>query len=629
MIIANNVTLAFGTQTVFDKVSFTLDENQRVGLVGMNGSGKSTLLEVIAGIEALDGGSVSIDKKKKIAYLPQEVVLDSKKTILEETLSAFEKLYTLQQELTDLEKTLQTDHSNEHALERYAEIHQELAVLNVASAKAEAVQMLMGLGFKQEQFDQPVANLSVGWRMRIVLAKLLLQKADFYLFDEPTNHLDIYAKDWFLEFLSEMPFGFLLVCHERHFLDTVCDKILELEYGKGKMYNGNYSDYVVQKEHDLQLLESSYQLQQKEIARKKATIDRFKASASRAKQAQSMVKQLDKIERIQLPPSPKTINFTFPPIVQPGKNVLKVEGVGQTFNQKQIFKNVNFEIERGQKVAVIAPNGVGKSTLFNIIVGKLPLQEGSVTFGYNVTHALFDQDQNAVLDLNKNIIENITTLCPRATMQMVRSFLGAFLFKNDDLGKKVKVLSGGEKNRVGIIRIMLQNANFLFLDEPTNHLDIPSKEILLKALQNYPGTVLFVSHDHSFINCLATRIIELTPEGVHSFDGNYDGYLYYKKYLASQKTSSGQDKVSSDGKQQKPANEATSLYDLKKKSGALEKKIAKFEQDIETISLAFADFDYGSPEFNAAQKQLDEANKNLKATMTEWELIQKQMLSAV
>lgn len=627
MIIANNISLAFGTQKVFDKVAFTLNQRQRIGLVGRNGSGKSTLLEVIAGMQQLDSGAVSIDKQKTVAYLPQEVVLDSKKSILEETLTAFEGLFKLTEELKKLESIIHDDPANEQALERYAEIHEAMRLLNPESAEAEAKKMLMGLGFKTDQFAQSVATLSVGWRMRIVLCKLLLQKADFYLFDEPTNHLDIFAKDWFLEFLEEADFGFMLVCHERYFLDKVCGQILELEMSKGKMYNGNYSTYEIQKEHDLQLLESSYQLQQKEIARKKATIDRFKASASRAKQAQSMVKQLDKIELIQLPPSLKTISFNFPPITQSGKSVLKIENIAQKFNQKEIFKNVSFEVERGQKIAVIAANGVGKSTLFNIIASKLPLQQGTVTFGHNVSHALFDQDQNAVLSMNNNIIENISALCPKATMQTIRMFLGAFLFKNEDVGKKINVLSGGEKNRVGIIRVLLQNANFLFLDEPTNHLDIPSKEILLKALQNYTGTVLFVSHDHSFINSLATRIIELTPEGVHSFDGNYDGYLYYKKYLESQKKSGAQSSTSTaKGAAKEVDNKMPTLYDLNKKNGILEKKIKKLELDVETISYQFGEFDYGSAEFTNAENQLNDTNKMLKSTMAEWELLQKEIL---
>jgi ATP-binding cassette subfamily F protein 3 len=427
MIQANSIQLSFGNRVLFDSISFDINENQKIGLIGANGSGKSTMLEVLVGIQPLDEGSISIPKGKKIAYLAQEVVLASQLGIIDEVMTAFEQINKLKIELELLETQLAQE--IEVDLERYAELHEQLADSEPDAMKAEAKKMLLGLGFKDTDFDRPVSELSEGWRMRIVLAKLLLQKADFYLFDEPTNHLDIFAKDWFLEFLKSAPFGFMLVCHERHFLDAVCKQVYELERGKCTIYQGNYSKYLVQKERNLEILQSQFHLQQKEIKQKEETINRFKASASRAKQAQSMMKQLDKLERIEIPPGPRTINFSFPPIARSGSIVLKVEHVGHAFDGKQLFSNVDFEIERGQKVALVASNGVGKSTLLNLINGKLKLIQGKITFGSGVTYTLFDQDQNRALDQKKSVIDNIEgPLRPQCALCWVHFYSRAKMF---------------------------------------------------------------------------------------------------------------------------------------------------------------------------------------------------------
>lgn len=506
-------------------------------------------------------------------------------------------------------------------LERYATLQEELLAYNLDALRADAKKMLMGLGFSEQQFDQPVDNLSVGWKMRIVLAKLLLQNADFYLFDEPTNHLDLIAKEWFLQFLKESEFGFMLICHERYFLDELCDKILDLERGKATWYSGNYSDCMTQKEHNLKLLEEAYIQQQKEIKRKQETIDRFRASASKATMAKSMEKALEKIERIVLPPSPKNVRFTFPPVVQSGKIVITASNVAQSFGDKTIFQNVSFEVERGKKIAIIAPNGVGKTTLFNIIAGILPVQRGSVTFGYNVTYAIFAQDQNKVLDMKKTVIENIRNLCPSATEQKIRTFLGAFLFSSEDVEKKVGVLSGGEKNRVGMVSVLLRNANLLLLDEPTNHLDIPSKEVLLRALQAFEGTLLFVSHDRDFINDLATDIIELTRNGAHFYHGNYATYLYRKKQESPAPQSQISEKNQS-GSAQSVTDEKTLA---KRQMKQLENQIAKLEQKISALHESFADIEYGTPEFDAADKKVTQLQRELKEAERAWEELHKKL----
>jgi len=619
MIHAHSVSLSFGSRILFNKISFDVRQDQRIGLIGANGSGKSTLLEAIVGLQHIDDGSIVLNKNKKIAYLSQDIVLSSPLSIIDETMTAFQELLEIRQRLAVLEQRMH-DNPTVDELEEYASCHERLAEFNPDSCRADGKKMLLGLGFKDEDLDKPVASLSIGWRMRIVLAKLLLQKADFYLFDEPTNHLDIFAKDWFLEFLQNASFGFMLVCHERYFLDALCKQILELERGKATFYQGNFSSYLVQKEHNLALLESAYNLQQKEIKQKEENIARFKSSASRAKQAQSMMKQLEKIERIEMPPSARTINFNFPPIARSGKVVLKVENLGFSFGDKRLFNNVNFEVERGEKVALVASNGGGKTTLLNIINGKLPIQEGTVQFGSNVTYTLFDQDQNAALDGKKSVLDNIEGNCPPGvTTAAVRSFLGAFLFSGEDVNKKVEVLSGGEKNRVGMVKVLLQQTNLLLLDEPTNHLDIDSKKVLLEALRKYDGTIVFVSHDRAFLNDLATRVVELTPTGVISFTGNYDQFLYYKKQLIPEAESNTVSLKSIDVK----ANDQKNAFELQKKLRSLEKRIDYFEEKIRDKELAFANLTFGTDAFRKAESDLKSLQKQRDQCMLEWESIQK------
>jgi ATP-binding cassette subfamily F protein 3 len=621
MINGYNVCLEMIDQVIFDDISFVFDHDQRIALVGRNGSGKSTLLKVIAGQQQLDKGSVAIQKGKTIAYLSQEVVLQSDKSIVEETYTAFAHVAQLLEEQKAIEAQLDNADDLDELLERYAIVCEKLLHVDQEAMRAEAKKVLMGLGFKPEHLDQPVATLSVGWKMRIVLAKLLLQKADFYLFDEPTNHLDIVAKEWFLQFLKRAPFGFVLVCHDRYFLNQLCDVIFELERGKGKLYVGDYNDYEKQKAHDEALLEMQYKNQQKDIKQKQEFIDRFKAKASKATVAQSMVKKLEKIERIELPPAQPDINFNFPPIQQAGSVVLVIENVAHAFGEKQIFQHVSCEVQRGKKIALVAANGVGKTTLFNLIAHKLPLQTGTITLGYNVQYAVFDQDQTASLAIDKTILENITASCPKATEQKIRAFAGSFLFTKDTINKKVGVLSGGEKNRVGMIKVLLQNANMLLLDEPTNHLDIQSKDILLTALKAYQGTILFVSHDQDFVNKLATDIVELSVDGAKEYQGNYELYLYQKQQEAQKAElaeTSHNKKISKDKKEPELviSKKATMSQSEVK---ALERKVQKLEHEISRTEHSFADLVFGTAQFTNAQKKLTDLKKELEVALAEWE----------
>lgn len=618
MIQLHDLCLAFGSQHIFNHLSMNINPDQRLGLVGRNGAGKSTLLKAIDNVQHLDSGTVTITGDLNVAYMPQEVVLASNKTILEETVSAYKVVGPLRQKGQELEAILAQNPADAAALEEYAHVAQQLLDLNVEYAIVETKKMLLGLGFKPAQLEEPVASLSVGWQMRVVLAKLLLQQADFYLFDEPTNHLDIVAKGWFLNFLKESNFGFLLVCHDKYFLDELCTTILELDRGNGTLYYGNYTYYENEKEQRLAALRSAYEQQQKEIEHKTKIINKFK-SGTRSKQAQSIEKQLDRMEIIEIPDDARTMKFRFKPVERSGRVVLDVKDLAFSFGDKKIFEHVSFLIERGEKVALVAPNGMGKTTLFNVICGKYPKGSGDILFGHNVKHVIFEQDQTKVLDPRKTVIEEMLSTCYNKSEAEIRGMLGAFLFGKEEIQKKTKSLSGGERNRLSMVKVILQDANLMLLDEPTNHLDIVSKEILLSALKQYDGTILFVSHDQDFVNQLATRIIELTPEGVHSYQGDYESFVAQKQSLGQlgiQSSPSSKEQVAS---KTGITQDSSGDYAAKKERESLERKIAKLESEIERIQAMFADLEYGTSEFDTAQKNLEKKQKELQETEALWQ----------
>ncbi|NBQ17738.1 ATP-binding cassette domain-containing protein [bacterium] len=633
MIQLQDIQLFFGNQAVFDDISAIIQNYDRIGLVGRNGSGKTTLLKAIVGIQKLDAGVVTISGGCKVAYLPQEVVMSSTRSIVEEVLAGNEEIGTLRERMFILEPLVEAGDAD--AVNEYGSVIGRLSELEIESVILQVKDMLRGLGFKEEQFNDGVMTFSVGWQMRVVLAKMLISNADFYLFDEPTNHLDIVAKDWFLNFVKMSSFGFLLVCHEKYFMNQLCTEIFDLERGNCTQYSGNYDAFEEQKEHNLNSLQQAYTLQQKEIKKKEELIAKFKAKASKATMAKSMEKALDRMEVIELPPKPRNVNFNFGEVQRAGKVVFTAKDLAYSFDDKQIFSNVSFQIERGEKVALIAANGAGKTTLFNVLSGKYKLQTGTMELGYNVITAVFEQEQHKVLDPNKTVLEEVFAHVTKKSEELIRSFLGAFLFGRQEIVKKTKVLSGGEKNRLSMVKVLLQDANFLLLDEPTNHLDIPSKEILLRALDQFHGTVLFVSHDQDFVNTLATRVFELTPTGINSYHGNYESYLQqkneaqmYEKRQAKADALSAQSghaksgaPVASKGRSEeldtllKNANE----YDIRKALQKIERKVANLERDLTKIQASFADLEYGTSEFSSQQSKLTQVENDLKESNLEWE----------
>ena len=449
MIHIDHASLSYGEQTLFDDISLNINQKQRIGVLGRNGTGKSTLLKIIAGQGYFDEGTITVDRHLKIAYMPQEMVILSTKNVMDEALSVFEESMTREKEKLDLEVRLAEGDADHELVERYTALHEDSTSFDAANARAQTERILKGLGFSASMYTQPVAELSVGWKMRLVLAKLLLEQADFYLFDEPTNHLDLPTQEWFFDFLKAGKFGFLLVTHDRYYLERACDYILALEHGKAIFYRGNLSSYIAMREQQQEVLHSAYEKQQKEIARKQATIDRFRASASKAKMAQSMIKQLDKMERIEIEPVLPSISLSFPPTTRPGHIVLSLHHVSHAFDGRTLFKDANANVQRGDRIALVAPNGTGKTTLFNLITGKLPLHHGSISFGTNVQYAVFEQDQLRALNPKNTVYEEILQAIPDVTEAVIRTFLGCFLFSGDAIHKKISVLSGGERNRCG------------------------------------------------------------------------------------------------------------------------------------------------------------------------------------
>jgi len=528
----------FGPKLLFEDANWLITPNERTGLVGGNGTGKSTLLKILAGVESLDYGQLTRVKGMTLGYLPQDGLALRGKTVFEECLSVFDHLHALEREAEEITHTLSSadPKSKEYAAaaERYSDIADQLHVHDIYTLDAQVGAVLGGLGFSKEDWNRKTEEFSGGWQMRIALAKLLLQKPSLLLLDEPTNHLDLESRNWLETYLNDYPNAFILISHDRYFLDVTVNKTIEIWNKRMQIYHGNYEKYVTQKEERKTQLLAAYKNQRDRIDALEAFINRFRYQATKAKQVQSRIKELEKIERIEIPEEEATIHFTIPQPPASGRTVIEAQNLTKIYptpdgGEKLVLNDISFTIERGDRIALVGANGAGKSTLIRLLSGQEAPTSGNVRLGHNALVDFFAQDQYKVLDPNAVMLDDIAAAAPKVPVVELRSLLGCFMFSGDDVFKKLGVLSGGERNRYAMAKMLVSPSNMLLLDEPTNHLDLRAKDVLLDAIKNFTGTVLFVSHDRYFIDGLATRVFEVEDKRVHIYPGNYEDYLWRKE----------------------------------------------------------------------------------------------------
>jgi ATP-binding cassette subfamily F protein 3 len=533
MIQLANAGKRFGHKLLFENVDWLITPQDRIGLVGANGTGKSTVMKILAGLETLDYGSITTAKSISAGYLPQDGLTLAGQTVFAECMSVFDDLRAMEQEMEGLTRSMaELSHESpeySQVADRYHRLEHEFQTRDGYAIEAKVGTVLTGLGFRKEDWTRLTDEFSGGWQMRLALAKLLLQQPNLLLLDEPTNHLDLEARNWLEEYLDAYPYAFVLISHDRYFLDVTVKKTVEIWNKQVFFYTGNYDKYLAEKTQRREQLEAAYRNQRERIEQLEAFINRFRYQATKAKQVQSRIKELEKIERIEIPPEEKTIHFSFPQPKPSGRIVAEFTDVAKSYGPKEVFRNVNFIIERADRVVLVGVNGAGKSTLIKLLAGTDPLSAGEYKPGHNVDSDYFAQDQYKELNQDARILDDISELSPRSTQTELRSLLGCFLFQADDVFKRIGVLSGGERGRYALLRLLLHPANFLLLDEPTNHLDMRAKDVLLEALAAYSGTVVLVSHDRYFIDKLATRVFEVGDGRVEVYPGNYEDYLWRKR----------------------------------------------------------------------------------------------------
>src|SRR6266571_3263998 len=636
----------YGHKLLFEGVDWLITPKDRIGLVGANGTGKSTLLKVLGGLETLDYGSISIAKGISAGYLPQDGLTLSGRTVFAECMSVFSKLRAMEEEMEQLTASMsELDHASQEytqVADRYQRVEHEFQSRDGYAIEAQVGSVLTGLGFRKDDWNRQTDEFSGWWQMLIALAKLLLQKPNLLLLDEPTNHLDLEARNWLEEYLTEYPYAFVLISHDRYFLDVTVSKIVEIWNKRIHFYAGNYDNYEEQKTQRLEQLEAAYRNQRERIEQLEVFINRFRYQATKAKQVQSRIKELEKMDRIELPEEEKTIHFSFPQPKASGRIVAEFAGVAKSYGEKEVFRDVSFMIERGDRIALVGVNGAGKSTLIKLLAGKEPLSAGEYRLGHNVQADYFAQDQYKELDQDARIFDDLAELSPRSTQTELRSLLGCFLFSADEVFKRIGVLSGGERNRYALLRMLLHPANFLLLDAPTNHLDMRAKDVLLEALSKYTGTVVFVSHDRYFIDKLATRVFEIGDGRVEVYPGNYEDYLWRKQggpeALLARISAVANHSGPNDGHvgaalQARPASsEAQSgkrLNPIKRKQ--MQDRSQELEDEISGLEAAIANCESSLQSFVSAEettritRELEQNRAALQERFTEWEQIGQEL----
>ena len=603
MISVNGVTVSFGGHDLFDNISFLINLKDRIGLAGKNGAGKSTLLKILSGNQNPTKGEVTMPKSCKIGYLPQDMIHQHGRTVFDETESAYEEIQQLEIRIDQINHQLETrtDYESDaysKLIEEQTDVYTRLDMLGAGNRKEEIEKILRGLGFDRKDFDRQTAEFSGGWRMRIELAKLLLQKPDILLLDEPTNHLDIEAIMWLEEFMETYAGAVLLISHDKTFLDNVTNRTIEISNQKIYDYKTNYSRYLLLRKERREQQENAAKNQQKIIDQTEVLIDKYRAKASKAAFAQSLIKKLDRMDRVEVDDDDsQSMNFRFPTPAHSGKIILTVEQAGKHYGSKHIFSGANFIVTKGEKIGLVGRNGEGKSTMMKMIAKKVEF-DGGIKLGHSVMMGYFEQDQEEKLDQKKTVFETIDEAAVGDVRKQVRGLLGSFLFRGDDIDKKVQVLSGGERGRLAICKLLLEPYNFLLMDEPTNHLDIRSKDILKKALINYEGTVIMVSHDRDFMKGICDRLFEFRDGKVKEHLCDIEDFMQLRKVERLNEL----DLEKKDNKEKKQevtsnkntshaisSNEEINKHELEQKQ--IRNQIKKVEEIIENLELKIKDCD--------------------------------------
>ncbi|MEZ5059013.1 MAG: ABC-F family ATP-binding cassette domain-containing protein [Saprospiraceae bacterium] len=635
MLTFQDIYVKYGDRVVLDNVTLSIGNREKLGLIGRNGAGKSTLFKILSGNLTPDGGSVAMPNNSTIGFLHQEMNLPKGKTVIAETLTAFEELKSIQIEIAHLEKEIaeRTDYTSDaysNILIRHTDLVTQFEMLDGNNMQGNAERILKGLGFKQTDFQRLTDEFSGGWQMRIELAKMLLQKPNYLLLDEPTNHLDIESILWLEDFLSDYPGVVMVVSHDRQFLDNVTNRTLELELGNIFDYRAPYTKSMVMRAERREKQKAAYENQQKVIAQKEKTINRFMAKATKTSMAQSMQKQLDKIERIEIDAEDTAVmNIRFQEPPRSGQIVVEGKGVSKSYGELNVLENVDFQVERGDRVAFVGQNGQGKTTLAKILIDEIKASKGEVKLGHNVHLGYYAQNQAETLKPNLTLIETMEEHSPPEMRTKLRGILGSFLFSGEDVDKKVIVLSGGERARLALACMMLRPINLLVLDEPTNHLDMLSKDMLKKAVSEYQGTLIVVSHDREFLRGLTDKTIEFRNHKLHTYLGDVDYFLEKRKLqdmraVEMKENNKPEPKAEeSEGKEKKSytPEEWAERKKLQKDIQNFEKKVEKLEEDISKAEVTMADASFfDDPNHQKFLDKYNQMKKDLEVAMEEWEV---------
>jgi len=630
MLHTSGISLSFGGEYLFKDISFRLGSNERIGLIGKNGAGKSTLLKIIANEQSVDSGEIAKDKTVSVGFLKQDIDFEKGRTVLEEAYQAFKLLKDIEATLEAI--NLQLAERKDYESESYNQLMVDLSTLQHQyeinggyTYQGETERILKGLGFTEEDLNQPTDTFSGGWRMRIELAKLLLQQNDILLLDEPTNHLDIESILWLEKFLVQSNACVVIVSHDKMFLDNVTNRTIEISLGKIYDFNKPFSQFLVHREELRTQQLAAQKNQQKEIEHTQKLIDKFKAKASKASMAQSLIKKLDKVERIEVEQKDTdAMHITFPVSKRAGKVVVKAEKIGKAYDDKLVMSKVNFELNRGEKIAFVGQNGQGKSTLAKVIMNEIDY-DGNLTIGHNVEIGYFAQNQAEYLDLNKTVLDTMIDAANAATRPKVRDILGAFLFSGDDVHKYVKVLSGGERNRLALAKMLLNPFNFIIMDEPTNHLDMQSKQVLKQALKDFEGSLILISHDREFLQGLSDRILEFRDSRVKTFLGSINDYLKSREaenFRAIEKQTeakASKKNTSNDYQLQKQKKSLSNkLSKVESKITGLEKELERIDEKLEHDYEATIQQDGFFDAYNRKKKQIEDL-------MSAWEKLQEEI----